>query len=252
LALLIAANMLTLLSKEIKSFLNSLIGYIVITVFLLTISLFLWVFPDTEFNVLENGYANLDALFTIAPWVFLFLIPAITMRSFAEESKAGTIELLMTRPLTVMEMIGAKYLAGFALVVFALIPTLVYYYAIYSLALPVGNVDTGGLWGSYLGLLFLGASFVAIGIFASTVSDNQVISFLLGMFLCFFCFMGFESLSGLEFLKGSDHFIQQLGIHAHYLSMSRGVFDTRDGVYFGSLVYLFLFLSQSIIQKRKW
>jgi ABC-2 type transport system permease protein len=245
-------NMLTLLSKEIKSFLNSLIGYMVISVFLITVSLFLWVFPGTDFNVLENGYANIDSLFIIAPWVFMFLIPAITMRSFAEEAKTGTIELLLTRPLTDMQLILAKYFGGFFLVVFSLVPTLIYFYAIYNLAAPLGNIDMGSLWGSYLGLLFLGGAYVAIGVFASALSDNQVVAFILGMFLCFFCFMGFESLSALHFWEGSDHFIQQLGIHAHYISMSRGVIDTRDAIYFLSLIWFFLFLTQTLIQKRKW
>jgi ABC-2 type transport system permease protein len=229
-----------------------LIGYVVIMVFLVTISLFLWVFPGTEFNLLENGYASLDSLFIIAPWVFMFLIPAITMRSFAEEIKTGTIELMLTRPLNEMQLVLAKYFAGFSLVVISLLPTLIYYIAISSLASPPGNIDTGGIIGSYAGLLFLAATFVAIGVFASSISDNQVIAFILSMFLCFFCFMGFESLSALNLWEGSDHFIQQLGIYSHYISISRGVFDTRDGIYFLSCIYFFLFLTQTIIEKRKW
>lgn len=244
--------MFALLSKEIKSFLTSLIGYIVITVFLLAIGLFMWVFPGTDFNILENGYSNIDTLFVVAPWVFMFLIPAITMRSFAEEKKTGTIELLLTRPLTDMQIIMAKYLGGLSLVLFALLPTLIYYYSVHQLGAPQGNIDTGGMWGSYTGLLFLGGAFVSVGIFASSISDNQIVSFILSMFLCFFCYMGFESVSAIQVFGGFDHLIQQLGINAHYLSMSRGVLDTRDIVYFLSFISFFLLLTKTILEKRKW
>ncbi len=244
--------MLSLLSKEIKSFLNSLIGYIVIVVFLLAIGLFMWVFPGTEFNLLENGYANIDTLFVIAPWVFMFLIPAITMRSFSEEKKTGTIELLLTKPLTDLQIILAKYGAGLSLVIFSLLPTLIYYYSVHQLGAPEGNIDTGGMWGSYVGLLFLGSAFVSIGIFSSSVSDNQIVAFILSMFLCFFCYMGFESLSALDFFGSSDHIIQQIGINAHYISMSRGVLDTRDIVYFLSFITMFVLLTKTVLEKRKW
>src|ERR1035437_1378284 len=176
--------MYTLLKKEVRSFLSSLIGYITIIVFLLVISLSMWVWKSDS-NVLDNGYATIEPLFIIAPWVFLFLIPAITMRSFADEKKAGTIELLLTRPLTDLQIILAKYFSGFILVLFSLLPTLIYYYSVNRLGSPVGNIDTGGMWGSYIGLLFLGAAFVSIGIFASAITDNQVVSFILAVFLCF-------------------------------------------------------------------
>src|ERR1041385_7483383 len=163
--------MYSLFVKEIRSFLSSLIGYIVIIVFLLAISLFMWIIKGNT-NVLDSGYANIDTLFTVAPWVFLFLIPAITMRSFADEKKSGTIELLLTRPLTDLQIILAKYFAGFILVLISLLPTLIYYYSVWKLGIPQGNIDSGGTWGSYIGLLFLGSSFVAIGIFASSLTDN--------------------------------------------------------------------------------
>ena len=169
--------MFALLKKEISSFLNSLIGYIVIIVFLLINSLFLWVFP-LQFNILDYGFASIDNLFMLSPFVFLFLIPAITMRSFADEQKTGTIELLMTKPLTDMQIIGAKYLAGLVLVLFSLVPTLVYFVSVYKLGLPPGNVDIGGTWGSYLGLFFLGAGFVAIGIFSSSLAENQIVAYI--------------------------------------------------------------------------
>ncbi|MCK4287780.1 MAG: ABC transporter permease subunit, partial [Bacteroidales bacterium] len=169
--------MITLFRKEISSFFSSLIGYIVITVFLLINGLFLWVFP-LEFNILDFGYASIENLFMLAPIVFLFLIPAITMRLFADEKKSGTIEILLTQPLTDLEIILAKYFAGLVLVLFSLLPTLIYFFSVYQLGLPPGNIDTGGMWGSYIGLLFLGASFVAIGLFSSSITDNQIISFI--------------------------------------------------------------------------
>ena len=177
--------MIALLRKEISSFLTSLIGYSVITIFLLAIGLFLWVFPG-NFNILDAGFASLESLFVIAPWVFMFLIPAITMRSFAEEQRTGTIELLLTRPLSEWQIITAKYLAGLLLVIISVLPTVVYYFSLKSLGNPVGNIDSGGTWGSYLGLIFLGGSFVSIGLFASSLTENQIVSFLIGFFLCFF------------------------------------------------------------------
>ncbi|HNX44070.1 MAG TPA: gliding motility-associated ABC transporter permease subunit GldF [Bacteroidales bacterium] len=243
--------MYTLLRKEVSSFLNSLIGYAVIIVFLLINGLFLWIFP-MQFNILEYGFAGIDNLFLLAPWVFLFLIPAITMRSFAEEQRSGTMELLLTKPLTDMEIILAKYLAGVVLVFFSVLPTLIYFISVYLLGQPVGNVDMGGTWGSYLGLLFLGAGFVAIGIFASSVSGNQIVSFLIAVFLCGFVYIGFEFIYGLSLFGRIDLFIQQLGISAHYASMSRGVIDTRDVIYFLSLIAVFLMLTRFNLERRKW
>ncbi len=247
--------MYTLLKKEIRSFLSSLIGYIAIGVFLLIISLFMWVLKtdsSSASNVLENGYANIDPLFVIAPWVFLLLIPAITMRSFADEKKAGTIELLLTRPLTDLQIILAKYFAGFLLVILSLLPTLIYYYSVYKLGSPVGNLDTGGMWGSYIGLLFLGAAFVSIGIFASAITDNQVVSFILALFLCFFVYTGFDYLGSFAFLGKIDNIIIGLGINEHYASMSRGVIDTRDMVYFISLIAVFILSTRTVLESRKW
>jgi len=244
--------MWSLLSKEINSFLNSLIGHIVIVVFLLTISLFIWVFPDTQFSILDAGYAYLDPLFIITPWVYMFLIPAITMRLFSEEKKTGTIELLLTRPLTELQIVLAKYFAGVILVLFSLIPTLIYYYSVYHLAAPAGNVDAGSVWGSYAGLLLLGAGFVAIGVFASSVSDNQVVAFIVAVFLCFILYAGFDSIALLIGSGSAANIVYQLGINAHYLSMSRGVIDTRDLVYFISLVSLFIMFTRTVLESRKW
>ena len=243
--------MLTLLKKEISSFLSSLIGYIVITVFLLINGLFLWVFHG-DFNILNAGYANLDGLFMIAPFVFLFLIPAITMRSFAEEKRTGTIEMILTKPLTEFQIVMAKYFAGLILVIFSLLPTLIYFASVYHLGFPPGNIDMGGMWGSYIGLLFLGASFVAIGLFASSLTDNQIVSFILAVFLSGFIYIGFEFIYSLDLFGKVDLFIKSLGINEHYISMSRGVLDTRDMLYFLGVIALFILLSVFSIERRKW
>ncbi|MBK7969055.1 MAG: gliding motility-associated ABC transporter permease subunit GldF [Bacteroidetes bacterium] len=244
--------MFSLLVKEINSFLNSLIGYIVIIVFLLTISLFVWVFPGTEFNIPDAGYASIDPLFIITPWVYMFLVPAVTMRLFSEEKKSGTIEILLTRPLTELQVVVAKYLAGVVLVLFSLLPTLIYFFSVYTLGSPAGNIDTGSMWGSYVGLFFLGAGFVSIGVFSSAVSDNQVIAFIIAVFLCFFWYAGFDSISSLIGSGVIANVIYQAGINAHYSSMSRGVIDTRDVIYFISLVSLFIMLTRTILESRKW
>jgi ABC-2 type transport system permease protein len=243
--------MRALLLKEIHGFLNSLIGYIVIGVFLLFVGLFMWVLP-TEANVLENGYADLSTLFTVAPWVFLFLIPAITMRSFADEKSSGTIELLHTRPISEIQIIMAKYLAGVFLVLFSLLPTLVYYFSIYRLGNPTGNIDTGSMWGSYIGLLLLGGAFTAIGIFSSSVSGNQIISFILSVFLCWALWIGIESIAQFQFLGTWDFMLLKIGINSHYSSLSRGVVDTRDVVYFFSLIAIFIAMTRTVLESRKW
>jgi ABC-2 type transport system permease protein len=243
--------MFTLLRKEINSFLSSLIGYAVIVVFLLVNGLFLWVFP-LEFNILDFGFASIDNLFMLAPWVFLFLIPAITMRSFAEEQKNGTIEILFTKPISDKEIILAKFFAGLILVFFSILPTFLYYYTVNQLGLPPGNVDHGATWGSYLGLMLLGSGFVAIGLFASAISSNQIVAFLIAVFLCGFFYIGFEFIYNLSIFGSAGLFIKQLGIHAHYASISRGVIDTRDILYFFSIVALSLMFTRYWLAHRKW
>lgn len=243
--------MITLFKKEVFSFLNSLIGYIVMVVFITIIGLFMWVFPG-DFNIFEGGYANIDTLFIIAPWVFMFLAPAITMRSFADEYKVGTIELLLTKPLSDWQIILGKYLAGAALILFSLLPTLIYYISVKDLASPVGNVDEGAIWGSYLGLLFLSTAFVSIGVFASSLSSNQIVSFIIGVFLSFFMYIGFESIAGLQLFGPLDLLIINFGINEHYISMSRGVIDTRDVLYFLTLIYFFLLLTKFRLSSRRW
>jgi ABC-2 type transport system permease protein len=244
--------MYALFIKEVNGFLNSLIGYIVMLVFLATLGLFLWVFPENQFSILDAGYANLDPLFILTPWVYMFLVPAVCMRFFSEERKSGTIELLLTKPLTELQVVLAKYFAGVVLVLISLVPTMIYFVTVWYLAVPAGNLDVGGIVGSYIGLFFLGAGFVSIGIFASSISDNQVVAFIIALFLCFFLYVGFDSVSGLIGSGKLANAIEMLGINAHYVSMSRGVIDTRDVVYFLSLIAIFVTLSRTVLESRKW
>lgn len=241
--------MWTIYQKEINSFLNSLIAYVVIGVFLTGIGLLTWVF---ESNVLDYGYASLETLFTLGPYVFMFLIPAITMKAFAEEKKTGTIELLFTQPFTDWQVIMGKYLASFTLVLLAIIPTLVYYYSVYQLGNPVGNLDTPGIIGSYIGLLLLGGVFAAVGIFSSSITNNQIVSFILAVFLSYLLYGGLESIAAVDIWGRFSLFIQQLGILFHYNSLSKGLLDSRDIIYFLSVIASTLLLTNLILNSRKW
>ncbi|PIB36034.1 gliding motility-associated ABC transporter permease subunit GldF [Reichenbachiella sp. 5M10] len=236
--------------KEINSFLNSLIAYIVIAVFLTTIGLLMWVFPES--SVLEYGYADMSTLFNLGPYVFMFLIPAITMRFFAEEKRTGTNELLLTRPMTAMQIILGKYLAGFVLVVLSVLPTLLYFYTVYQLGKPVGNLDISGTIGSYIGLLLLGGVFVSIGVFASSVTENQVVAFVLAVFLCFLLYSGLDSIATIDIWAGSALFLQQASMLFHYGALSRGLIDLSDIVYFLSVIAGMLLLTKLILDARKW
>ena len=243
--------MLPIFKKEINAFFASLIGYIVIGIFLVLMGLVMWVFPD--YSVLDGNYATLDTLFSMAPLIFLFLIPAVTMRAFAEEKQSGTIELLVTRPLSDWQIVVGKFLASFTLVVFALLPTVLYYISVYQLGAPKGNLDSGGIMGSYIGLLFLAAAFTAIGVFASSLTNNQIVAFVLATFLCFFLYLAFDYLSRLPVFYGrTDDLVQSFGIDYHYNSVSRGMLDTRDLVYFVSVTVLFLSATVLSLSRRKW
>jgi ABC-2 type transport system permease protein len=243
--------MISLFWKEINAFFSSLIGYIVIGVFLVIMGLVMWVFPD--YSVIDGNYATLDTLFSMAPLIFMFLIPAVTMRSFAEERQSGAIELLVTRPVTDWQIVAGKFLACLALVLFALLPTVLYYFSIYQLGAPKGNLDSGGILGSYIGLLFLASAFVAIGVFASSLTSNQIVAFVLATFLCFFTYLAFDYLSRLPVFFGkTDDIVQSFGIAYHYNSVSRGVLDTRDLTYFISISALFLAATVLSLGRRKW
>ncbi|HEU0137882.1 MAG TPA: gliding motility-associated ABC transporter permease subunit GldF [Flavobacterium sp.] len=231
--------MKAILFREIKSFFGSPIGYLVIAVFLLLNGLFLWVF-EGDFNILNSGFADLTPFFTLAPWILIFLIPAVTMRSFSDEQKQGTLELLMTKPISLWQIVGGKFFGAMLLIVIAIIPTFIYVYVLSTLGMTEGNIDMGSTMGSYFGLLFLIAAYTAIGIFTSTLSDNQIVAFILAVFLCFFFYFGFE---GLSQLIGFEGLISSLGMDSHFRSMSRGVIDTRDVIYFISISLLFLALT---------
>ena len=238
--------MFAILKKEINSFFASPIGYLVIAIFLLLNGLFLWLFKGDN-NILDYGFADLESFFVLAPWILIFLIPVVTMRSFSDEKKQGTIELLLTKPISLIKIVLGKYFGAFILILIALLPTLLYVYTVYQLGNPVGNLDIGSTLGSYFGLLFLIAAYTAIGIFTSTLSDNQIVAFISSVFICFLFYIGFDSMA--EFT--ASNFIEQLGINAHYKSMSRGVLDTRDIIYFLSITVFFILLTKLNINKEQ-
>ncbi len=242
--------MIEIIRKEFFGFLHSLIAYVVIVVFLTGMGLLMWVFPET--SVLEYGYADMEALFSVGPYVLMFLIPAVTMRSFSEEYKSGTIELLFTRPLSDSQIIWGKFLASFGLVLLSLLPTLVYFYSIYSLGDPIGNLDIPGTVGSYLGLLLLSGVFTSIGIFGSAISRNQIVAFVLSVFFCFLMYSGFRSIAGIDVWGSSSLLLDQLGILYHYDTLSKGLLDTRDLVYFASVILFFVLCTHLVIGSRKW
>ncbi|HET8736168.1 MAG TPA: gliding motility-associated ABC transporter permease subunit GldF [Pricia sp.] len=241
--------MLAIFKREIRSFFTSPIGYLVIGLFLVLNGLFLWVFKG-PFNIFDYGFANLGKFFLLAPWVFLFLIPAITMRSFSEEKKLGTLELLFIKPVSMWRTVLGKFLGTFVLGLIALLPTLSYVYTISQLGTTVGNLDMGLVAGSYFGTLFLMACYTAIGLFASTLSENQIVAFLGGLVLCFTMYYGFEGLATV-FTNAPSALIQSLGMKYHFESIARGVLDTRDLVYFISLTAFFLFLSVVQLQNSR-
>ncbi|MDR2084716.1 MAG: gliding motility-associated ABC transporter permease subunit GldF [Bacteroidales bacterium] len=242
--------MWAIFKKELSGFFASIIGYIVILVFLIVTGLILWVFPGS-FNILEYGYANINGLFMIAPFVFLFLIPAVTMRSFADEKRSGTFELISTKPLTPLQIVLGKFFADCTIVLMALIPTIVFYVTVYFLGSPVGNIDSGAVWGSYAGLFLLGMSFVAIGVFSSSLTDNQIVAFIISALICAFMYMGFELIYTMRIFGDFSLFVKSLGMQAHFASLSRGVIDTRDIVYFLSIIFIFILFTKVSIERRK-
>jgi ABC-2 type transport system permease protein len=234
--------MFAILKKEFNSFFASPIAYLVIGVFLLINGLFLFVFND-DFNILNAGFADVTPFFYLAPWVFLFLIPAITMKSFADEFNNGTIELLKTKPLSDWQIVLGKFWASLLLVCIAIIPTFIYVYTVYQLGNPAGNIDFGSTIGSYLGLLFLASTYTAIGLFTSTLSKNQIVAFILGVFITFFLFYGFDAIANS--FDSNSLTIHKLGMNEHFKSISRGVIDTRDLLYFLSVTFFFLFMTKT-------
>lgn len=242
--------MIHIFQREINTFLNSFAAYLVIIVFLVVTGLFAWVFPQT--SILTHGYAELDALFTIAPYVFMFLIPAVTMRSFAEEKRSGTMELLHTLPVTNWQLILGKYFASLSLVLLSLVPTSLYYYSVYNLGSPPGNLDSAAVLGAYIGLSMLAAVFCAIGLLASSLTESQIIAFILAVFFCYLLYDGFTSLSRTDLFTDSAYLISQFGIDFHYRAISKGLIDSRNLLYFFSLAVFMLFFTHRILSSRKW
>ena len=229
--------MKSIVLREIKSFFGSPIGYLVIVLFLILNGLFLWVF-EGEYNILNTDFADMSPFFTLSPWILIFLIPAVTMRSFSDEKKQGTLELLLTKPLSIWQIVNGKFLGSFLLIVLTIIPTFIYVIVISNLGMPEGNIDMGSTIGSYFGLLFLISAYTSIGIFTSTLSENQIVAFIVAVFLSFFFYFGFEGLASI--LPTFSSFISAVGMQDHFKSMSRGVIDTRDVLYFVSITTLFL------------
>jgi len=241
--------MRTIFKKELRQFFSSLTGYLAIGVFLLLMGLFLFIFPDT--SILDYGFATMDKFFELAPWILLLLVPAISMRSFSDEFRSGTWELLKTKPLSFGQIIGGKYWAAFMVAVLALLPSLLYVVTIHQLIVK-GSIDTGGIAGSYVGLLMLVAVFTAIGIFCSTLTNNAVVGFLISAVACFIFYNGFQAISQITSFKGgADYYIEQAGISNHYKSMSRGLIELKDIVYFVVVIGLFLLITKRQLMK-KW
>ncbi|MFM2192515.1 MAG: hypothetical protein RLZZ118_1472 [Bacteroidota bacterium] len=243
--------MYSIFLKEIKGYFSSLVGYVVVIVLLLICGLFMWILPAT--NLLDFGFLSMDKFFAFAPWVLLFLIPAITMRMFPDELKSGTIEILLTKPVTEMQIILGKFFASLALVLIALLPTVIYVFSMRFLASEGHTLDTGGILGSYIGLFFLAASFCGIGIFASSLTSNQIVGFLSSLIGCLVLYFGFEAISKIPaFSGGLDYILSAIGLASHYNNISRGVVDTRDIIYFVTVVVLFILATQIVLKKRNW
>lgn len=240
--------MISLVYKEINAFFNNITGYLIISVFLVALGLLVWVFPDT--SVLQYGFADLEALFVYTPYVFVFMVPAITMRMIAEERKNGTWELLMTSPVKPYQIVTAKYLAAVLVVILALLPCLLYYYSIYHLGDPVGNIDSAGFFGAFIAVVLIGAVFAAIGLFSSALTDNQITAFVIGAFLSFALYFGFSSLTNLMEMSPFVLLIEEMSLGYHYESMSRGVIAGRDLYYFLAWIISLIVMTTIVIRKK--
>lgn len=242
--------MIALFKKEVSTFFTSPIGYLVMGLFLVASGLFLWVF-DGNYNIPNSGFASLSPFFELAPWIFIFLIPAITMRSISDEQKAGTLELLLTKPITTWQLVLGKYLGSLFLIIITLLPTLLYVVAIYNLGNPVGNLDIGATIGSYIGLIFLAGTFAAIGLFTSSLTNNQIVAFISAVCISFILFYGLYGVAQYNAFGAIDNYIDAASIKTHYESISRGVLDTRDLLYFISVTAFFIFLTTHRLKKHR-
>jgi ABC-2 type transport system permease protein len=232
---------LAIFRKEVNQFFSSPIAYIIMAVFLTVTGLLLWVFPDT--SLLENGYADMGTFFNLTPYVMLFLVPAITMRSIADEVRSGTLEWLLTKPVSRWGVVGGKFLASWLLVFVTLLPTLLYYISLYQLGSPIGNIDSAGVFGSYIGLVLLAGVFVAIGLWASSLNENQVVAFVLGVFFSFLLYSGLSALAGLSILGSLSYYLAYFALDEQYRALGRGLIDSRNVVYLISLMAFFLLIT---------
>lgn len=236
--------------KELRYYFSTPIAYIVIGLYLLTVSLFLWVIPG-EWNIRDSGYAQVDGLFNLSSWLFILLCPSLTMRLFAEERQTGTWSMLRSKPIALWKIVVGKYMAAWTLVVLSQIPCIIHYFIVYNLAQPVGNVDSGAFFGSFLGLMFLSAAFCAIGTWSSTITKSQIVAFITGVVVCFLAFYGFDLLTSVLSHGKVSTMVQWLGLHRHYMSMSEGVIDMQDVVYFISVSLLFVSLSMHVMNRKR-
>ncbi len=241
--------MITVLVKEINEYLNSMIAYISIGVFLIAVGSIMWILPDT--NVLDYGYATMDPVFGLGPFVFVFLVPAITMRSFAEENRSGTLELLFTLPFRTWQIIYGKFFASWIIVVFSLLPTLLFYFSVYQLGNPVGNIDTSGILGSYLGLALLGGVFVSVGLLTSSITENQIVAFILSALICIVLYIGFDLLASFEVFGSLGYYIQMTGLNYHYDAMSKGLLEVSDLIYFVGVSFILLYATGFILNMKR-
>jgi len=242
--------MWTIFRKEVNQFLNGLLGYMVLVIFLVATGLLFWIFPEN--NVLNYGFAEMGVFFNLTPLVFIFLIPAITMRSFAEEKKAGTLEWLLTKPLGEWDLLLGKFLASWFLVFLALCPTLLYFFSLWTLGSPVGNIDAAGVTGSYIGLLLLAAAFSAIGIFGSSITDNQLVAFVVSVFFCFLLYSGFGSLATINVWSQASTVLQYISLETHYQALGKGLLELRDVAWLTSITLTMLFSTRLVLNSRKW
>ncbi|MDG5800836.1 gliding motility-associated ABC transporter permease subunit GldF [Marinilabiliaceae bacterium ANBcel2] len=243
--------MLALWKKEVVIFFSSVTGYLVAGVFLIITALFLWIVPGSM-NIPYGGYASLDPLFILAPWLYLFLVPAVTMKLLADEKKGGTLELLLTHPLSDWQVVLGKYLAGVTLVFISLVPTLIYFLSVHLMASPVGNVDHGAIWGSYIGLILLAGVYTSVGLFTSSLTENQIVAFVMAVVLCYFLYDGLQAVASLPIFRSYSSAIIYLGIEEHYQSISRGVIDSRNIFYYAGVITFFLALTRTVLCSRKW
>ncbi|TWP28761.1 gliding motility protein Gldf [Apibacter muscae] len=245
--------MFSILKKELWAYFGTLGAYIVAAAYILISSLFLWFFDSKfdTFNIFNVGLASLNNFFVLSPWLFIFLIPALSMKSIAEEEQTGTLVWLFSKPLSIESIIAGKFLAISILVTFTLFPTLIYVFTIYNISMPEGNIDLGAIYSGYVGLIFLSTAFISIGIFASSLVKNQVLSYIVGVFLCFFCFYGFENLASYNLLGNYDYWLQRIGFYQHYTSFTKGIIDTRDIGYFLFITTLFIFASIQLVKLKK-